>query len=164
MNDPAAIIVRSAEPHDVAALLRMKDVLQIEDGGEDSFLAAPELWVQDMFGPERHFDAQMAEHGASPVGMLTFNLKHYTGWPAAALYVQDLFVEPPYRCKGIGLLLLRRLAQHALRTGAQHIELVVRADNPARWFFERAGFFRIEEVVTYIGGRATIETLAAPPR
>ena len=61
------------------------------------------------------------------------------------------------------MLLLRGLAQHALRTEAGHIELVVRADNPARWFYERAGFIKIEEAVTYVGGRAAIERLAATP-
>ena len=74
--------------------------------------------------------------------------------------MQDLFVEPVYRRGGVGRRLLRALALHAQRQNAEHIELVVRAGNPARSRYEQAGFSAVKEAITYVAGRTVIADLA----
>lgn len=159
MTERAAIVVRRAEPHDVAALLRLKVALQNEEDSAHTFAATSDQWLRQLFGKQKVFEALVANSEASVVGMLIFNLKHYTGWPTPGVNVQDLFVEPGFRRMGVGLRLLQELARCAQAYDAEHIEFVVRADNPARRFYERAGFFKIENAIIYIGGRALIETL-----
>jgi ribosomal protein S18 acetylase RimI-like enzyme len=160
MENKAAAIIRSAEPRDFSALLRMKSALQREDGGEHAFVVNRDLWLHQMFGREKQFDALVAEADNFVFGMLIYSVRHYSGWPSPAISLQDLFVEPSFRRNGAGLLLLRQLAQRASTLQAEHIELVVRADNPARSFYENAGFLGVAEAITYIAGHAAIETLA----
>ena len=155
-----AVHIRPAEPRDVAALLQLKGALQREEGAIEAFLPDAELWSRRMFGRDPNFAALIAEHQTTAIGLLTYNLKHYTGWPAPALFLQDIFVEPFFRRRGIALQLMRGLAKHAVAGGVEHIELVVRADNPARGFYEHIGLFAVEEAVTYIGDRVTIQSLA----
>lgn len=159
MKDEAAIVIRSAEPHDLPALLRMKFALQCDDGGEHAFVANEDLWLHQLFGRENQFSALVAEADNLLSGMLIYGLKHYSGWPYPAIALQDLFVMPRFRRKGVGTSLLRQLAQNASALQVQHIELLVRADNPARSFYERAGFSELTEAITYIAGHAAIEEL-----
>ena len=160
MTSQVVVHVRCAEPRDAAALLRLKSELQVEDGGVEAFVADLNVWSQRMFGDEPYFQAMIAESGAQAVGMLTYSAKYYTGWPAAALFVQDLFVDPSFRREGIAALLLQSLAQHAIGNNIEHIELVVRADNPARGFYERIGFCAVEQAMIYIAGRAAMGKIA----
>ena len=160
MNGRAAIIVRHAEPHDGAALLRLKMALQVEEGSEIAFAATADQWQLRLFGSDRYFEALVADIGSSVVGMLIFNWKHYTAWPSPALCVQDLFVEPVYRRRGVGRRLLRALALHAQHQNAEHIELVVGAGNPARRLYEQSGFSDVREAITYVAGRTVIADLA----
>lgn len=161
-SDARGILIRSAKPEDVDALLKLKLALQIEESSPDAFVADKALWAARMFGPERRFEALVAEHATSLIGMLVFNMKYYTGWPAPALSLDDLFVDKSFRRQGIGLLLLRRLAERAQECNAEHIELTVSVHNPARRFYESAGLMNVESAVTYVGGRQTIDALADP--
>jgi ribosomal protein S18 acetylase RimI-like enzyme len=95
------------------------------------------------------------------IGMLIFNMKVYAGWPAPAIQVQDMFVDPAFRQGGVGRTLLGRLAVEARRRRAVHIELVVRANSPAHRFYERAGFFAVKEAVTYVATTQTVDCLAS---
>lgn len=160
MNEGAAVIVRHAEPHDGAALLRLKIALQVEEGSEIAFATTADQWQLRLFGSDRYFEALVADIGSCVVGMLIFNWKHYTAWPTPALCVQDLFVEPAYRRRGVGRRLLCALALHAQRYNAEHLELVVGADNPARRLYQQAGFSDVKEAITYVAGRTVIADLA----
>ena len=152
--------VRPAEPHDGSAISALKYALQVEEGNKHAIAPNAELWIERLFGPDRQFEALVAEHRSRIVGILLFNLKYYTGWPEPAVYVQDLFVESAFRRKGIALQLLGHLAAYAKRQNAAHMELVVHAQNPARHLYEYAGFVGVEEALTYVAGRAMITELA----
>lgn len=57
-----------------------------------------------------------------------------------ALYLEDIFVVPAYRGQGIGLALMRYLAQEALRQGYDRIEWqVLDWNTPAIEFYRRLG-------------------------
>lgn len=159
-NRKPIVIVRPAEPRDLSVMLALKYALQVEESSEHAFAPDAELWSARMFGPDRLFEALVAEHNDKVIASLIFNLKYYTGWPEPAVYVQDLFVEPAFRRNGVALQLLCHLAVHAERQNAVHMELVVNAENPARRFYEGAGFFGVEEAITYVAGRAIIADLA----
>lgn len=49
-----------------------------------------------------------------------YNYSTWTGVPG--IYLEDLFVQPAYRGKGFGTLLLRRLARETLSVGGKRIE------------------------------------------
>ena len=152
--------VRLADPRDGSAIAALKYALQVEEGNRHTIAPNAELWIERLFGPDRQFEALVAEHNSRMVGTLLFSLKYYTGWPEPAVYVQDLFVESAFRRRGIALQLLCHLAAYAKRQNVAHIELVVHPQNPARHLYEYAGFVGVEEALTYVGGRAMISELA----
>ncbi len=157
---PTACLVRPARPADVPALMRMKVALAHAEGAEHALRATPADWLRDGFGPHARFSAFIAEHQEVPVGMATCSERYYTGWPEPALYVGDLYVEPPFRRRGIARALLARVAAQAVACGSPMIELTVRDDNEARDFYRRCGFQVVEECVQYVAGAPTMAALA----
>jgi hypothetical protein len=59
----------------------------------------------------------------------------------------------------LALIYLTGSAIEAEQRQAMHIELVARAGTQARSFYQHAGFFEVEEAVTYVAGRAEIAAL-----
>ena len=152
--------VRAAQPVDIPALMRLKRLLA---EGEDSLhaLRANEAdWLRDGFGPAAGFTgftafvAEVCSTGAI-VGMATCSRRMITGWNGPVIFLQDLIVEPAYRKRGIARALTARVAALARDLDSPIVELTVRADNPARDFYERNGFQPVPHCLTYVlAGRA----------
>jgi ribosomal protein S18 acetylase RimI-like enzyme len=79
--------------------------------------------------------------GEGPDGFCQFRLKrsHYTGMPDA--HVEELYVVPGLRGRGIGRALLETAMEAAREAGATHIELTTSEDDAeARGLYESTGF------------------------
>ena len=149
-----AFSVRPAVPADVPALLRLKRQLAILENAEFVLRATAQNWLRDGFGPQARFTAFVAEHAAAVVGMVTTSERYYTSWAGCTLYIQDIYVEPAWRGRGMGVALLRCVAALALERGSPVVELTVRADNPARGLYARVGFHQVECANYVIAGPA----------
>jgi GNAT superfamily N-acetyltransferase len=68
--------------------------------------------AKDGFGPEPRFRALIAEWNAQPAGFALL-CDVYSTWTGRQLYLEDLFVRPQFRGKGIGKQLMARSAQIA---------------------------------------------------
>ncbi len=93
-----------------------------------------------LFGAKPVAEALIAEDGGSPVGFALFfhNFSTFLGRPG--LYLEDLYVRPESRGKGIGKLLLRELARIARDRGCGRLEWAVLDWNePAIRFYEALG-------------------------
>jgi ribosomal protein S18 acetylase RimI-like enzyme len=117
-------------------------------------------WLREGFGARAWFRAYVAECVGANVGMVIYSERAYTGWREPALYIQDLFVEPKYRRRGIARALLARVAADAVARGSPMIELTMHAGNPARELYRRAGFELIEDCVHYIAAGKGLALLA----
>jgi len=148
--------VRAAQPVDIPALMRLKRLLA---EGEDSLhaLRANEAdWLRDGFGPTAGFTAFVAEASTGAIiGMATCSQRMITGWNGPVIFLQDLIVEPAYRKRGVARALTARVAALARDLDSPIVELTVRADNPARDFYQRNGFQPVPHCLTYVlAGRA----------
>lgn len=150
----AAYRVRPATPADVPALLRFKRQLAILENAEFVLRATPQDWLRDGFGPGARFTAFVAEHAGVIVGMATASERYYTSWAGCTLYIQDIYVEPDWRGRGIGGALLGCVAALAIKRGTPIVELTVREDNPARRLYGRLGFHQVECANYVIAGPA----------
>ena len=65
--------------------------------------------VRDGFGAHPQFRAFIAEWDGQPAGFALF-FSYYSTWRGSGLYLEDLFVRPNYRRRGIGKALLARVA------------------------------------------------------
>lgn len=69
---------------------------------------------------------------------------------APALILEDLFVDPAYRKRGIATALLERSAAHAKETGACGMFLeTAQGNGPAQRVYERAGWTREARFLKY---------------
>ena len=93
----------------------------------------------------------VAEDGGAIVAMLTFTAHHYSALREPALCIQDLFVQPDRRRRGIATSLMAELLVHARKHQVRHIELNIREhDSLGRTMSNRLGFARVHHCATYL--------------
>src|SRR2546425_13049650 len=70
--------------------------------------------VRDGFSANPKFRVIIAESDGKPAGMAFF-FRHYSTWQGRrGLFLEDFFVRPQFRSKGIGKALMVHLAQIAI--------------------------------------------------
>jgi ribosomal protein S18 acetylase RimI-like enzyme len=160
-SSPAAYRIRAAQPADVPALMRLKRLLAEAEDSLHAVRASAADWLRDGFGPHAGFTAYVAEVGSAVVGMATCSRRTITGWDGPIVFLQDLFVEPAHRRRGIAEALIARVAALARELGSPIVELTVRADNdPAQAFYQRAGFQPLPQCLTYVLAGRALDALA----
>ncbi len=152
--------VRQARPADIPALMRLKRLLAEGENSLHAVRASAADWLRDGFGAGAGFCAFVAEHHGTIVGMATCSRRIITGWNGPVIFLQDLFVEPAHRRRGIARALIARVAAYARKLGSPIIELTVRADNPAQGFYRRNGFALLPQCLTYVLAGPALGTLA----
>jgi GNAT superfamily N-acetyltransferase len=69
---------------------------------------------RDGFGSNPKFRVVLAEWKGEPAGMAFFFYNYSTWQGRAGIFIEDLFVRPQFRGKGIGRALMARLAETAI--------------------------------------------------
>jgi GNAT superfamily N-acetyltransferase len=72
--------------------------------------------ARDGFGPSPQFRALIAEWQGQPAGYALF-FPYYSTWRGPGLYLEDVFVRPDFRGRGIGGALLSHVARTARHEG-----------------------------------------------
>lgn len=145
----APAVVRGAESRDIPSLMRLKRQMAEAEGTAQLLDATAEDWARDCLGAAPKFFALVAEADGTLVGMTMFNEQHFAGWQSPVLYVQDVFVLPDHRRRGIGRALLARVAGCASERGASLVYLNVHESNPARRMYAAAGFAFAQKCVVH---------------
>ena len=104
------------------------------------------------FGPEPKFEVMLAEaEGApSPVGYALLLQTYSTFLAQPSLYLEDVFVLPEYRKRGIGKALLRHCVRTAFERGCGRMEWTCLDWNTnAQALYERMGARRMKEWYLY---------------
>ncbi len=91
----------------------------------EEFVATEEKLLEFLFGKRRYAEVIIARLGDVPAGYAIFFHNFSTFHAAPGIYLEDLFVLPKYRGKGIGKALLVHLAQLAVERKCERIEWVV---------------------------------------
>ncbi|MEO7169782.1 MAG: GNAT family N-acetyltransferase [Pseudomonadota bacterium] len=117
--------LRFATPDDVATIMRFVRELAEFEREADKVVATEALLHEAMFGDHPAVEAVIAEQDGTPLGMALFfhNFSTWTGW--RGLYLEDLYVTPEARGKGVGAALLRHLAGIAVDRGCTRFEWAV---------------------------------------
>jgi GNAT superfamily N-acetyltransferase len=77
--------------------------------------------ARDGFGANPQFHALIAEWRGAPAGFALF-FNYYSTWRGAGFYLEDLFVRPDFRGRGIGTALFARVARAAEQEGRRFIK------------------------------------------
>jgi len=121
---PALRIIAATES-DVPVLLSFVRKLAEYEKLSDQVEATEEHVRAALFGEGRVAEALLAYLGSEPVAFAVFfhNFSTFLGRPG--IYLEDLFVDPPHRGKGIGKALLIELARIARARNCGRLEWAV---------------------------------------
>jgi len=133
-------VIRPAEPGDVPAILSLIRELATYERSPESVVATEEGLAEALFGPLPAVFCHVAEDGGEVVGMALWFLNFSTWVGRHGLYLEDLYVRPPHRGRGLGKALLETLVGIARERGYGRVEWVVLDWNtPAHDFYRSMG-------------------------
>jgi ribosomal protein S18 acetylase RimI-like enzyme len=145
--------------------MRLKRLLAEGEDSAHAVCASEVDWLRDGFGPQAGFTAFVVDSGSdsgdSVIGMAICSRRKITGWNGPVIFLQDLYVDPAHRARGVASALIARVAAYAHELGSPIVELTVRADNPAQRFYLRAGFQLLPQCLTYVLAGPALTALAA---
>ena len=161
--DRPAFVVRPAEARDVEAVVRLIRALAEFEKLTHLLQVTPESLAPHLFGARPVAEALVAESGARVVGFALFFTNFSTFLARPGLYLEDLFVEPAERGRGIGQALLEALARLALARGCGRFEWSVLDWNvDAIRFYERMGATVMTDWRICRVGGAALASFGAP--
>ncbi|GAP37115.1 GNAT family N-acetyltransferase [Piscinibacter sakaiensis] len=137
---PPLPALRAAEPRDAEALVGL--IAELADFEHLSHLlqVTPAALSTHLFGPRPAAEAVVAEQDGRLVGFALFftNFSTFLGRPG--LYLEDLYVQPAQRGRGLGKALLAHLGALAVARGCGRFEWsVLDWNTSAIAFYERMG-------------------------
>ncbi|QFU18052.1 GNAT family N-acetyltransferase [Microvirga thermotolerans] len=156
-----SLVIRRAEARDVSLVLSfIRELADYErlahevDAGEGDLAAA-------LFGPNPRVFADIAEWEGEPAGFALWFYNFSTFRGRHGIYLEDLFVRPAFRSKGIGRELLRHLARICIAENLPRLEWwVLDWNEPALRFYRSIGAVPMDEwTVQRVTGEA-LERLA----
>jgi GNAT superfamily N-acetyltransferase len=152
------ITIESAKPADAAQILRFIQALAEYEKLSHACVATEDSLRESLFGPRPAAEVLIAYWSGQPAGFAVFFPNYSTFLAQPGLYLEDLFVDPALRGKGIGKALLTRLAQLAVERNCGRLEWsVLDWNQPAIDFYRAAGAVPMDQWTIF---RLTGESLA----
>jgi GNAT superfamily N-acetyltransferase len=140
MDVAPAWVLRTATPADVAAIFGLIQALADYENLSDQVTGTPEALRSHLFGDRTYAEVVLAEWDGQPVGMALFFTNYSTFLTQPGIYLEDLYVLPDFRGRGIGRGLLRHVAGIALARNYGRFEWAVLDWNePAIAFYRQMG-------------------------
>jgi GNAT superfamily N-acetyltransferase len=132
--------IRDARKEDVPLILQLIRELAEYEREPDAVVATEADLLRDGFGAEPKFRVLIAEWNGAAAGFALY-FYHYSTWLGrAGIFLEDLFVKPELRGKGIGKALLMELAKVAAKNGYYGVKWeVLDWNQPAIDFYEKLG-------------------------
>lgn len=137
VSDMKDVSIRKAAPRDADQFVALVRAL-----AEYERLAPPgksevRRLKRDAFGRVRKLDLLMAFHGKEAVAYAAYFMTYSTFLARPTLYLEDIFVLPGHRRRGIGISMFSRLVSVARQRGCGRMEWSV-----LRWNQTALGFYR----------------------
>jgi GNAT superfamily N-acetyltransferase len=115
-------MIRSAVQADVATLVELIHDLADYERSPGLVKVDPRLLQAALFGPSPAVFAHVAEEDGRILGIAVWFLSYSTWTGRHGIYLEDLYVRPEARSRGIGRALLTELASIAKRAGYERVE------------------------------------------
>ena len=142
--------IRPATPNDIPQILQFIRELADYEELTHEVTATEDLLHQHLFGPRPVAECLIAELDHAPIAFALFfhNFSTFKGRPG--IYLEDLFVRPEARGRGIGKRLLAYLARTAVERRCARLEWAVLDWNePSINFYKAIGAVPMDEWTTY---------------
>lgn len=157
--------IRIARKDDAAVILRLVKELSVYERLSNKVTATPESFEKFGFGEHPYFESLLVDTTGDQkeltVGfaLYFFTFSTFEGKPT--LYLEDLFVKPEYRGRGIGKALLIKLAKIALEKDCARMEWsVLDWNKPSIEFYKSIGAQPMSDWTTFRMEHTAIKNLA----
>ena len=153
--------IRPATEADLGTIEELIRALAAYERMSDEVVMDARLLRQGLFGDRPYAEVLIAEGDGEAAGFALFfhNFSTFLGRPG--IYLEDLFVKPEHRAKGLGKALLKRLAEIAVERGCGRLEWAVLDWNePAIGFYKKLGARPNEEWTVFRLAGESISNLA----
>lgn len=153
--------IRRAEASDAALILTFIRALAEYEHLSQSVVATEQDLLRDGFGAEPKFRCVIAEWDQAPVGFTLYFYNYSTFQGRPGIFLEDLFVNPEFRGKGIGRALLVHLAQVAVRENCgRYVWQVLDWNTPSIEFYKSLGAKLMREWLTMRVEGPALENMA----
>jgi GNAT superfamily N-acetyltransferase len=134
------LTIRPATAQDASLIVQLIRELAEYERAPAEAIATPEDIIRDGFSRQPKFRVLVAEWARQPAGFALF-FNNYSTWRGRpGVFLEDLFVRPEFRKKGIGKALLARLAKIAVDERCARFEWqVLDWNTPAIEFYQSLG-------------------------
>ena len=159
-----ALTIRPAVPADVPQILAFVRALATYEREPDAVSATEQDILLHGFGPHPYFSCLMAQWDGAPAGFALYFFNYSTWLGRPGLYLEDIFVLPESRGRGIGKALLQRVAAAALEHGCLRLQWeVLDWNTPAIDFYRAMGAEFLDEWRNVRISGDALERLAVEP-
>jgi GNAT superfamily N-acetyltransferase len=156
-----SITVRPAAAHELPLVLEFIRELAAYERLEHEVQATTADLAAALFGPRPYAEVVFACLEGTPVGFALFFHSFSTFLGKPGIYLEDLFVRPHARGRGIGRQLLAWLARTTLERGCARLDWAVLDWNaPSIAFYRSVGAIAQDEWTTMRVSGAALERLA----
>ena len=138
--------IKPATKKDVPVILNFIKKLADYERLSHEVVATEELLQRTLFGQRRTAEVAIGYFNSDPVGFVLFfhNFSTFVGRPG--IYIEDLFIDEPFRRRGFGGALLRHVAKLAAARECGRLEWsVLDWNEPAINFYRKLGAVSMNE-------------------
>ncbi|MCH8350654.1 MAG: GNAT family N-acetyltransferase [Chloroflexi bacterium] len=150
MSSSSEFRIESATESDIPLILTFIKGLAEYEGLAHEVVATEENLRDSLFGPRASAEVVIAYSAKEPVGFAVFFHNYSTFLGRTGLYLEDLFVLPEWRRRGLGRALMGHVARIAVTRDCGRLEWsVLDRNEPAIRFYRALGARPMDEWTTY---------------
>jgi GNAT superfamily N-acetyltransferase len=156
-----SITISPATPADVPAILSLIRELAEYEKLAHRMSATAQSLHRDLFGPRPYAEVFMGRLDGRIVGYALFFHSYSTFMAMPGIYLEDVYVQPAVRGRGVGRALLREVARVARDRNCGRLEWsVLDWNKPSIDFYLSLGAVPLDEWTMYRMDESTIAKLA----
>jgi GNAT superfamily N-acetyltransferase len=149
-TDAVNVTIRPATVADVPLILAYIRELAEYERLLDQLKATEELLRESLFGSRPAAEVLLADADGEPAGYALFFRSYSTFLAREGLYLEDVYVRPHLRGRGVGRALLARVAALAVSRGCGRLEWAVLDWNePSIAFYRSLGAQPMDDWTTF---------------
>jgi GNAT superfamily N-acetyltransferase len=159
-----SITIRKAEARDASLIFDfIRELADYERLAHEVDATENDI-AKALFGDQPRVFADIAEWNGEPAGFALWYYNFSTFRGRHGIYLEDLYVRPDFRSKGIGKALLRHLARRCVAEGLPRLEWwVLDWNEPALRFYRSIGAVPMGEwTVQRVTGEPLLNLAEAP--
>jgi diamine N-acetyltransferase len=140
MSSGSGIAIRASREADTGLIFDLVRELAAYEKLADAVDATPEMIAAALFGDEPRLFCEIAEWNGEAAGLAIWFLNFSTFRGRHGIYLEDLFVRPEFRGRGLGKALMAQLAKRCVERGLARFEWSVLDWNaPSIAFYKSIG-------------------------